>query len=368
MSANIIEDTLWESKPKVSVLVAAWNEAEIIQDHITSFLKLRYAPKRLVLCAGGDDGTFDVARRYSGEQITVIEQQRGEGKQKSLRRALALADGDVFLLTDADCLFTDESFEKVLAPVVNGNEAVATGIVQPLPGQRTSPFVLQRWFNEVWRMEHNGHERQYVTGVMGANTAIRRDVLENVGGFNADVSSGTDYHLAKRLLASGYHIRYVPESVVYTLYVDSFTSYCRQQSRWLRNVVLHGLRFRVYSEVVQGLLPSLLGISMLSGSLLLFTGGDFRWVMPLLPSCFPLPEHSSDWLNSRLRTLRVLWGLAWLYVLLRRLRYIRVAERVTGERFPKLGYIYLPFYILMDFTVWSWALMRYIFKGGRSRW
>ncbi len=349
----------WKFRPKVSVLVAAWNEAEIIQEHIASFLTLRYFPKELVLCAGGDDGTFGLAYPYTGEQVTVIKQSLGEGKQKALRKTLVLADGEIILLTDADCLFADESFEKVLAPVVNEGEVVATGTIQPLSQQRSSPFVLHRWFNEIWTMAHTSRRRKYVTGVMGANTAIRRDVLEKVGGFEMDVPSGTDYHLAKVLLERGYRIRYVPESAVYTLYTDSLASYCHQQSRWLRNVVMHGLRFGAYDEVVRGLLPSFLGMFMLMGASLVLGAGIFRWVRQRFPwmACQP-----------RMRTLRMLWGLAWLHVLLRRLQYIRFAERITGERFPKVGYIYLPFYILVDFAVWSWALLQYLFESRRSRW
>jgi cellulose synthase/poly-beta-1,6-N-acetylglucosamine synthase-like glycosyltransferase len=343
----------WKFRPKVSVLVAAWNEAEIIQEHIASFLKLRYFPKELVLCAGGDDGTFGLAYQYTGEQVTVIKQNLGEGKQKALRKTLALADGEIILLTDADCLFADESFEKVLAPVVNEDEVVATGTIQPLSQQRSSPFVLHHWFNEIWAIVHTSQRRRYVTGVMGANTAIRRDALEKVGGFEMPVPSGTDYHLAKVLLERGYRIRYVPESAVYTLYADSLASYCHQQSRWLRNVVMHGLRFGAYDEVVQGLLPSLLGMVMLMGSSLVLGAGIFRGVRQRFP-----------WM----RTLRVLCGLAWIHVLLRRLRYIRFAEQFTDERFPKVGYIYLPFYILVDFAVWSWALVQYPFKSRRLRW
>ncbi len=343
----------WRFRPKVSVLVAAWNEAAIIQEHIASFLRLRYAPKELVLCAGGDDGTFGLAYQYIGKQVTVIKQHLGEGKQRALRRTLALADGEVILLTDADCLFADESFEKVLAPVINEDEVVATGTIQPLPQQRSSPFILHRWFNEVWTAFHTCHKRRYVTGLMGANTAIHRDVLGSVGGFEMDVPSGTDYHLAKVLLEHGYRIRYVPESAVYTLYADSFVSYCRQQSRWLRNVVTHGLRFGAYDEVARGLLPSFLGVFMLIGTSLALGTGTSRWV-----------EHRFPWI----RALRVMWGFVWVHVLLRRLWYIRFAERVTRERFPKFGYIALPFYILEDFVVWSWALLQYPFKSRRLQW
>ena len=58
--------------PRVSVLVAAWNEADMIEGHIKSFLALRYPNKELILCAGGNDGTYEIARRQAGEGLSLI--------------------------------------------------------------------------------------------------------------------------------------------------------------------------------------------------------------------------------------------------------------------------------------------------------
>src|SRR5512132_4146763 len=45
--------------PKVSILVAAWNERDTIDAHIRSFSELRYPNIELILCAGGADDTLD---------------------------------------------------------------------------------------------------------------------------------------------------------------------------------------------------------------------------------------------------------------------------------------------------------------------
>jgi hypothetical protein len=69
----------WPKLPKVTALVAAWNEGLYIEEHIESFLALRYPDKQLVLVAGGDDGTLEMARRYACAQVKIMEQQPGEG-------------------------------------------------------------------------------------------------------------------------------------------------------------------------------------------------------------------------------------------------------------------------------------------------
>ena len=132
----------WPALPPVSILVAAWNEAARIDGHIESFRALRYPRKELVLCAGGDDGTYERACRHAGPAVIVLRQEPGEGKQRALARAFAETRGEIIFLTDADCLLTDEAFERTLRPVAIGEEQAATGGLRPLDGQLGDSFVF----------------------------------------------------------------------------------------------------------------------------------------------------------------------------------------------------------------------------------
>lgn len=104
-----------QATPKVSLLVPAWNEAHNLPDHIQSFLELTYPNKELILCAGGTDQSYAVARRCEGNTIHVLEQMAGEGKQQALRRCLEIATGEIIFLTDADCILTNAVFTWTLA-------------------------------------------------------------------------------------------------------------------------------------------------------------------------------------------------------------------------------------------------------------
>jgi len=324
--------------PKVSVLVAAWNEADMIREHIESFLRLRYPNKELILCAGGKDNTYKMAREYAREQVVVLEQRPGEGKQQALQRCLEQASGEIISLTDADCLLSDEAFDRTLAPIVNEGEVVTTGTCRPLPQQLPSPFVHHQWFTDLYGWSH---QTGYVNGVLGRNAALRRDVLSVIGEFRAQVRTGTDYHLGKQVLSEGYRIRYVPESVVETQYAEKIGDYWHRQTRWLRNVVMHGLRFGAYGEVVQCLIPSVIGVLMLTGPL------------------------AGLWLG---RVALMGWLLVWAHVLLSRLRYIRFGELATGQAIAFEGYLRLPAYAIADFGIWALTLLQYPFKGWRTRW
>jgi cellulose synthase/poly-beta-1,6-N-acetylglucosamine synthase-like glycosyltransferase len=324
--------------PLVSVLVAAWNEAEGIAAHIDSFLRLRYPHKDLVLCAGGEDGTYDLAASYAGDGVIVLQQEPGEGKQRALRRCLERATGDIIFLTDADCLLDDEAFERTLAPIIHEDEAVTTGTIGPPLYQCASPLVLHQWFTQVDGMARQG---AYVGGIQGANVALRRDALEAAGAFDAEVRTGTDYYMAKQVLRQGYRIRHVPDSAVETPFPETLAQYRRQHTRWLRNVVVHGLRFGSYGEVLRCMIPSLLGGLMLAGPLAALFWGPVALVG---------------------------WLLLFLHALLSRVRYMRFGESLTRCPFSGAAYARLPGFMLVDFWVWAGTLLQYLSAGGRRQW
>ncbi len=329
--------TILSQHPKVSVLVAAWNESEILAGHMAAFARLSYPNRQLVLCAGGQDGTFALAQMLATTtpDVLLLEQQPGEGKQRALQRCFEAASGDILFLTDADCLIDDASFLATLAPLVNEDEAVATGGSRPLDVQLGNPFVLQQWFADVYV---RSQWLDYTNGILGRNVAITRQALSQIGAFAAPVHTGTDFHMAKELLRHGQRIRVV-RGGVRTHYADTVGEYRRQQARWLRNVVMHGLTYQAFSEVTAGLAPSFIGLAMLALPLLSLILGP---------------------------VLLALWGVLFLHAVVSRARYVRFGELTTGQ--PIRSYRSIPIHVVIDWAVWASVLPEYPFRRMRSRW
>ncbi|HYO87536.1 MAG TPA: glycosyltransferase family 2 protein [Candidatus Limnocylindrales bacterium] len=324
-------------QPPVSVLVAAWNESEKIEHHIQSFLALAYPRKQLVLCAGGTDGTFALANNFSAtEHVIVLEQHAGEGKQRALSRCFNECFGEIIFLTDADCLLDNASFDATLAPLLNDGEVVSTGASHPLKSQKSKPFVLQQWLADVYVRSHWG---EYTTGLLGRNMALTRKALQQAGAFEANVRTGTDYHMAQELIAHGYKIRVAPGSSVATHYADALADYRKQQARWLRNVVLHSVDYGDWQAVGRSLTPSFLGFGMI--------------LMPF--TAFVLGPISL-----------ALWLVVFIHAVASRVRYCRFGSLVTGQ--PFIYPLLLPVYVLTDFGVWAAVLPEYLLERLRSRW
>jgi cellulose synthase/poly-beta-1,6-N-acetylglucosamine synthase-like glycosyltransferase len=235
-----------EHTPKVSFLVPAWNASTDIPHLISAYRTLTYPNRELILSAGGDDGSYELARRYAVGDVTVVEQVRGEGKQGGLRQAFARATGSIVYLTDVDCRPNDAVVNNLLGPLVDGDLQVVTGSSCPLPGEMNDSFIQTQWAVEQMTIPN---QMMQTEGILGCNAALTRDAVLASGAFTTAAPSGTDYTLALQLLQAGYQIWFVPGHPMPTAYSPGLRFHIRRQARWIRNVFQLGRRYGVSAQV-----------------------------------------------------------------------------------------------------------------------
>lgn len=330
------------ARPLVSVLLPAWNEEGMLGRCLASLLAIEHPSLEIVLCAGGTDATPAIAARAAKDHpatIALIEQRAGEGKQAALRRCLELARGPILYLTDADCVVPAATFRALVGAVQAPGVDAATGPADPVSEQRTNSWVRHQWATVRAVDRQRGDES---TGLLGRNCAVRREAVDVTGGFRTAVPIGTDYHLAKSLLASGRRILWVPAPVE-TRYHDRFGPFVRQQSRWLRNILLHGRRFGDRTEV-RGVARTI----------------ALGWALLLWPL---------TWRRTRL------WGVAsWSLVVgwmvrarIIRLRELEREENLTPTPTGRAVADGLRFGLL-DLVVWAYPIVDLARRRGRLRW
>lgn len=323
--------------PRVSVLVAAWDEGPRIEAHIRSFLALRYPAIELVICAGGADHTYERALALAGPTVTVLRQEPGEGKQRALARCLARASGELLYLTDADCRYDDEALVRLLAPLVAGESEAATGASRPLDEQLCRVLPRHLWAADV---ASDARRPAASEGILGRNAAVTRRAIERIGGLDYPAPTGTDYQLAKRLLRAGVGIRFVRESVVATGYPETLEAYRRKQSRWLRNLLLYGPRYGARHEVAATRRTIAVGAGLLA--------------LPLAGLRF-LPALQ-------------LWLVLLLHGSLARLRYARVLAALDGRPVGWRHALALPALTLADMLAWASPLWDLLSPRRRNQW
>ena len=331
--------------PFVSVLGAAWNEARLLPDFVASFRALDYPNRELVLCAGGDDGTFALAEGLANQpNITIVKQLPGEGKQAALRRALSHCQGEIIVLTDADCALDAQGFNHLIAPIIAGEAQATSGRWQPFAERMANPLVAYQAAVDLYVDSLRG---ELADGLLGANCAVSRWALRETGDFFAEVATGTDYHLAQELWRMGYPIRFVWGSCVRAEYAEDWSNYQRRHARWLRNILIHEhdlpLTDRLDSR--RTLCTAAIGFAML--------------LAPLTGLFAP----------RRWRTaLYSLWLVGFVHALGARLRYLAFAHDLGAVTWRPATLLWLVPITLFDFYTWASSLFTMLNPRQRNRW
>lgn len=336
--------------PCISFLVAAWNEREMIQRCIQAVLELPYPNLELVLCAGGTDGTYALACQTSDDRrLILLEQQAGEGKQRALQRCLEASSGQVIYLTDADCVLSDESFLDCIIPIILKQASIVTGAYYLPPVEQFSKsFVMMQ---AAIRAHVAAHQPGLSQGLQGSNCVLERNILLQTGAFLHPVQTGTDYDLAKRLLDGGAQIHYRVQSSAQSPFPTTLKAYINQQARWLRNVVIHGLRYKSYGEVSSNLITSLIGFGML-----------------IIPILIIVLIWATGGLNTVAILLSLTWGMFFFFTLFARFRYLWFSRKWLSFHYPWQIWAFVPLFILVDFVTWTIPLFEYPSKALSQRW
>lgn len=327
----------WPTPPFVTVLVAAWNEKENLGAHLQSFLNVCYPHKELILCVGGEDGSYQQAKEWAGKQITVLEQQPGEGKYRALKRALPHAKGTVIYLTDADCILNSESFEQLLYPIASGQETITTGLFKPFRHQQSNPFVRYQWAMRQYAQATRSYH--YLNQLAGANCMLQRSVVE--AGWQVDeIAIAEDLYLGLQAVKAGHRILQVRHSVVETEFPESYPQYMAQQTRWLRGLLLFGAQMNELSHVRHVLRTAFIGLILL--------------IMPLMSLIFGKIGYMG-------------WLLSWSATAVARVRYMWVLNETEQPHVSPFSSALLTI-MLTDFVIWSRVLFEMLREESKNRW
>ncbi len=196
---------------KISVVIPTKNNAttikKVLDNVLRSLMRIELPWEIVIVDAHSTDGTSDILNEYS-RYVKVL---RDEGKGIGAARNLGVkgSDGDIIFFIDADCIVEHDHFNKLL----NGFETNDIGIVWTsgvwfkLPNKRE--YRLMNAHLEAYSEIEDPRQEGLSLIASTALSAIRRDVLERVGGFWELPFASEDMDLSYRVLKAGYKIRKV---------------------------------------------------------------------------------------------------------------------------------------------------------------
>ncbi len=162
----------WDELPRVSLIVAAYDEEQVIEAKVANALALDYPRDRLELIVASDgssDATAERARAAGAD--LVLELPRG-GKVVTQNAAAERASGEILAFSDANSTWHREALRRLIEPFADSSVAYVCGQVRFLDAGGDN---LE---GSYWRYEMKVREMESalagVTAGNGAIYAVRR--------------------------------------------------------------------------------------------------------------------------------------------------------------------------------------------------
>ncbi len=181
------------SRHRVSIIVAARNEADTLRESLTSLSELDYPDKEvIVVCGPSLDGTEELAREFADKMMVLSEPERPPdwlGKSWACHNGYLRSTGDVLLFADGDVVHSHESLGVALANLDSKKAdllSIWPKIVTRTRSERlifpASVFFLCVGVAASARRTPEGRR---VNGANGQYIMIKRDAYTAIGGHAA---------------------------------------------------------------------------------------------------------------------------------------------------------------------------------------
>ena len=211
-----------EALPLVYVLLAAFNEEEVIADRIRNLQSVDYPPDKLIVLLGTDgctDETAAAARNVAQQdtRIRVLEFAENEGKVAVLRKLVAETEVEqapphLLLFTDANTMFAPDAVRRLVTHFGDARIGGACGRLVFTETGNASENPAEE--GAYWRLETKlktwESSLDSCLGANGAIYAIRPELFWKAIPTNTIVD---DFVIGLKVREQGYHMRYDPDAI-----------------------------------------------------------------------------------------------------------------------------------------------------------
>jgi cellulose synthase/poly-beta-1,6-N-acetylglucosamine synthase-like glycosyltransferase len=198
-------------EPEVTLLVAAYNEKDCIENKIRNSMELNYPKDKLKLVwvtDGSDDGTPQKLRQY--KNVTVLHEEVRRGKINAMNRAVRYIKTPIIIFSDANTNLNRNSVREITnifrdksVGCVAGEKRIITLKKEKAVG--AGEGIYWQYESVIKSLES---QLNSVMGAAGELFAIRTELYD-------DVKEDTildDFTISLEIAKKGYKIKYAPDA------------------------------------------------------------------------------------------------------------------------------------------------------------
>ena len=316
-----------EGLPSVSLVVAAYNEEDVILAKIANCVALEYPGDRLeivIVTDGSTDRTPELAAGAStgGPGLRVMHAPERRGKIHALNRVMPTLDAEIVVFSDANAMLNPEALGRIVRHFQDPRVAGVAGEkrIKPQAGDVSAgegfywryESALKRWDSQI----------SSVMGAAGELVAIRREAYVSV----ENDTLLEDFVMSMRLVERGLRVVYEPEAYA----TEEASATIGEEFKRKARIVAGGWQavFRLWPLLIPK--RPLIWLQYVSHRVL-------RWV--LVPALLPV---------ILLANMKLAWEGGAIYDWLLQLQLALYGAALLGwwlqERGIRTPVLYLPFY------------------------
>ncbi|HSC54363.1 MAG TPA: glycosyltransferase family 2 protein [Phnomibacter sp.] len=195
---------------KVSVITTSYNSGHTIKDTLLSVAKQDYADiEHLIIDGGSRDNTMEVVSRFP--HVKLVLSEKDDGIFHAMNKGLERCTGDIICFLNSDDWYnSNDVISKVVRYMQLSECNVAYGDLQYVK-QYNPERIVRTWKSGRYRQQNLYY------GWMPPHPAFfaKKEVYEEVGFFNTQLSNAADYELMLRILLKHEHDAcYIPAVLV----------------------------------------------------------------------------------------------------------------------------------------------------------
>lgn len=196
--------------PLVSVIIPTYNRRDFLKEAIRSVLEQSFRDFELIVVDDGSkDGTHEMIQREFSGLLTYLYQEN-QGVSRARNRGLQVAQGEFVAFLDSDDLWLPRKLERQVAFMQSNPDAQIcyTDEIWIRRGVRVNPKKKHAKYSG-WI-----YPRCLPLCIISPSSALmRRELLEQVGGFDEEMPVCEDYDLWLRISAR-YPVHFLPEKLI----------------------------------------------------------------------------------------------------------------------------------------------------------
>jgi cellulose synthase/poly-beta-1,6-N-acetylglucosamine synthase-like glycosyltransferase len=227
------------TNPFASVVVPVRDGESTIAECIDAILATDYPADRREILIVDNGSTDDTASVIQSRPVRYLREPN-RGVSNARNRGIAESTGEILAFIDADCIVEPQWLTEIAQAFEDPEVGCVAGDLKHMPPRSAAERQVARMLGDWQRFAFTSKPAYAIT----ANAAYRREVLDEIGGFDPHMTRAQDVELGLRFQErSGHRLAYAERATARHRNRSTQLGFFRQQLGWAYGAGLVGAKF-----------------------------------------------------------------------------------------------------------------------------